>query len=154
LHYPPLNLPPSYPISAVYQNTAPDATSPWVMPGNYIAKLTVNEKSSEQSFLLKMDPRVKTSTIDLKLQHDLSLDCYEGRKKIEAELEKIKDLRQRIRMTEEGLKKFDSKEAELKKIQSGLASIHNILQDADSKPTTQVVVSAKELLKSLTDILK
>ena len=154
LHYPPLNLPPSYPISAVYQNTAPDATSPWVMPGNYIAKLTVNEKSSEQSFLVKMDPRVKTSTVDLKLQHDLSLDCYEGRKKIEAELEKIKDLRQRIRMTEEGLKKFDSKEAELKKIQSGLASIHNILQDADSKPTTQVVVSAKELLRSLTDILK
>lgn len=154
LHYPPLNLPPSYPISAVYQNTAPDATSPWVMPGNYIAKLTVNEISSEQSFLVKMDPRVKTSTVDLKLQHDLSLDCYEGRKKIEAELEKIKDLRQRIRMTEEGLKKFDSKEAELKKIQSGLASIHNILQDADSKPTTQVVVSAKELLRSLTDILK
>lgn len=154
LHYPPLNLPPSYPISAVYQNTAPDATSPWVMPGNYIAKLTVNGKSSEQTFLVKMDPRVKTSAVDLKIQHDLSLSCYEGRKKIEAELAKMKDLRQRIRMTEEGLKQFDTKEADLKKIQSGLASIHNILQDADSKPTTQLVVNANELFKNLKVILK
>jgi photosystem II stability/assembly factor-like uncharacterized protein len=154
LHYPPLNLPPSYPISAVYQNTAPDATSPWVMPGYYIAKLTVNGKSSEQSFLIKMDPRVKTSAVDLKIQHDLSLSCYEGRKKIDIELAKMKDLRQRIRMTDEGLKQFNAKEADLKKIQSGLASIHNILQDADSKPTTQVVVSANELLKSLNVILK
>jgi hypothetical protein len=90
----------------------------------------------------------------LKIQHDLSLSCYEGRKKIEIELAKMKDLRQRIRMTDEGLKQFDAKEADLKKIQSGLASIHNILQDADSKPTTQVVVSANELLKSLNAILK
>jgi hypothetical protein len=69
-------------------------------------------------------------------------------------LAKMKDLRQRIRMTEEGMKQFDAKEAELKKIQSGLASVHNVLQDADSKPTTQVVASAKELLGKITSILK
>lgn len=154
LHYTPLNLPPSYPISAVYQNTAPDATAPWVMPGYYTVLLTVNGKVQEQNFLVKMDPRVKTSALDLKNQHDLSLACYEGRMKIQAELAKMKDLRQRIRMTQEGLKQFDAKEAELKKIQSGLASVHNILQDADSKPTTQVVTSAKELLSRLNIILK
>jgi hypothetical protein len=154
LHYPPLNLPPSYPISAVFQNTAPDATSPWVMPGYYIAKLTVNGKSSEQTFLLKMDPRVKTSAVDLKLQHDLSLACYEGRMKIEAELAKMKDLRRRFRLIEESLKQFDSKEANLKKIQSGLATIHNILQDADSKPTTQVIANVKDLLNQLNVVFK
>jgi hypothetical protein len=116
--------------------------------------LTVNGKSSEQTFLVKMDPRVKTSAVDLKLQHDLSLACYEGRMKIQSELLKMKDLRQRIRMTEEGLKQFDAKEADLKKIQSGLAMVHNILQDADSKPTTQVVASTKELLNKLNVILK
>lgn len=154
LHYAPLNLPPSYPISAVYQNTAPDATSPWVMPGYYTVLLTVDGKVHEQNFLLKMDPRVKTSALDLKTQYDLSLACYEGRMKIQAELAKMKDLRQRIRMTEEGLKQFDAKEAELKKIQSGLVSVHNILQDADSKPTTQVVASAKELLSKTSALLK
>jgi hypothetical protein len=44
MHYHPLNLPPAYPIAAIYENTAPEATSPWVMPGHYVAKLTVNGK--------------------------------------------------------------------------------------------------------------
>ncbi len=33
LHYQPLNVPVSYPISAVTGNTAPSPTSPWVLPG-------------------------------------------------------------------------------------------------------------------------
>ena len=149
LHYAPLNLPPVYPISAVYKNTAPDATSPWVMPGNYTAKLTVNGKTYSQNFTVKMDPRVKTSAIDLKTQHDLSLTCYEGRAKIMTELSKMKDLRQRIRMTEEGMKQFDEKEANLKKLNASLATVHNILQDADSKPTTQLINAMKELKEKL-----
>jgi photosystem II stability/assembly factor-like uncharacterized protein len=154
MHYAPLNLPPTYPISAVYQNTVPDATSPWVLAGNYTAKLTVNGKTYSQTFTLKIDPRVKTSTLDLKIQHDLSVAAYEGRIKIQTELDRMQELRKRIRMTEEGMKKFDAKEADLKKIQSGLAAVHNILQDADSKPTTQVVAATKELLAKMAVLLK
>jgi photosystem II stability/assembly factor-like uncharacterized protein len=153
LHYTPLNLPPVYPISAVYQNTAPDVTSPWVMAGVFTAKLTVNGKTYSQYFTVKMDPRVKTLPLDLKTQHDLSLTCYEGRIKIQAELAKMKDLRQRIRMTEEGMKQFDEKEANLKKLNSSLAAVHNILQDADSKPTTQVINTVKDLKDKLNKIL-
>ena len=76
MHYQPLNVPPSYPISATPMNTAPDPTSPWVMPGTYTARLTVDGKIYDQSFTVKMDPRVKTSAKDLQLQHDLSLSCY------------------------------------------------------------------------------
>lgn len=153
LHYAPLNLPPVYPISAVYQNTAPDFTSPWVMAGVFTAKLTVNGKTYSHYFTVKMDPRVKTSPIDLKTQHDLSMICYEGRIKIQTELAKMKDLRQRIRMTEEGMKQFDEKEANLKKLNSSLASVHNILQDADSKPTTQVINTMKDLKEKLNKAL-
>jgi hypothetical protein len=74
--------------------------------------------------------------------------------KIEAELAKMKDLRKRFRLTEESLKQFDSKEANLKKIQPGLATIHNLLQDADSKPTTQVIANAKDLLNRLNVVFK
>ena len=152
LHYAPLNLPPSYPISAVYKNTAPDATSPWVMPGNFTAKLTVNGKVYSQTFTVKMDPRVKTSIVDLKNQHDVSLACYKGRLKIQAELEKMKNMRKRVRMTEEALKNFEAKENDLKKTQAGLATVHNILQDADAKPTLQVLNAAKELLKQISTL--
>ena len=153
LHYAPLNLPPTYPISAVYQNTAPDATSPWVLPGNYTAKLSANGKTYTQNFTVKMDPRVKTSTIDLKTQHDLSVAAYEGRIKIQAELDKMKDLRQRIRMTEEGMKAFDAKETDLKKTQAVLAAVHNILHDADIKPTTQTIKTTKDLLEKMKKLL-
>ena len=84
LHYTPLNLPPSYPIAAIYKNTAPAPTSPWVMPGNYTVKLQVNGETFSQPLIIKMDPRIKTSMADLQKQHDLSMLCYEGRKIITA----------------------------------------------------------------------
>jgi photosystem II stability/assembly factor-like uncharacterized protein len=45
MHYKPLDEPASYPISATYMDTAPDPTSPWVLAGNYTAKMTVNGKT-------------------------------------------------------------------------------------------------------------
>ena len=82
LHYTQMNTPPSYPISAIYKNTAPRPTSPWVMPGVYILKLSIDGKEFSQPLAIKMDPRVKTSTAELQKQHDLSKICYEARKKI------------------------------------------------------------------------
>ncbi|MDQ6842984.1 MAG: glycoside hydrolase, partial [Bacteroidota bacterium] len=82
LHYTPLNLPPSFPISAVYKNTAPSPTSPWVMPGDYTIELSVNGQTFSQLLKVNMDPRVKTSLADLQLQENLSSYCYEKRKKI------------------------------------------------------------------------
>ena len=82
MHYTPLNLPPSYPIAAIYKNTAPAPTSPWVMPGTYTVKLKVNGQVFSQPLIIKMDPRVKTSLNGLQKQHDLSMLCYEGRLQI------------------------------------------------------------------------
>jgi hypothetical protein len=80
LHYQPLNTPPVYPISAVYKNTAPDPTSPWVMPGKYSVQLKVDGKVFTETLTVKMDPRVKTSLPQLQMQHDLSLECYKEKK--------------------------------------------------------------------------
>ncbi|HEX3142594.1 MAG TPA: hypothetical protein VHQ64_01395, partial [Pyrinomonadaceae bacterium] len=77
LHYKPVpGVAPNYPIAAVYRNTAPAPTSPWAMPGNYRAVLTVNGKKYEQPLRLVMDPRVKTSSDDLKKQFDTSMQMY------------------------------------------------------------------------------
>jgi photosystem II stability/assembly factor-like uncharacterized protein len=81
LKYAPLNVPAQYPIAAVANNTAPESSAPWVLPGNYTLRLKVGDKVIEQVLTVKMDPRVKTSLTDLKRQHDLSVMCYEGRKK-------------------------------------------------------------------------
>jgi len=81
MKYAPLNLPAQYPIAAVVHNTAPASTAPWVLPGNYTLRLKVDGKVLEQVITIVMDPRVKTSSTDLKRQFDLSMICYEGRKK-------------------------------------------------------------------------
>ena len=49
LHYTPLDIAPSYPIAAVYQQTIPNPTSPWVLPGTYTVKFTVDGKVYRKS---------------------------------------------------------------------------------------------------------
>jgi len=133
IHYTPIDVPPSYPIGAVYQNTAPNTTSPWAMPGVYTVKLTANGQSLTQPLTIKMDPRVKTTLIDLQMQFDWSKSLY--------------DLRNTIRST-----KTTNAEAvkERNVLDSQLSSLMDVLQDADSKPTTQAVESAKELSQKAT----
>jgi len=97
MRYTPLNVPPSYPISAVVGETTPAPTSPWVMPGTYTVKLTVNGKSYSQRLILKMDPRVKISTDALIEQHDYSMVCYHDEQKIIPLLKTINSLQSQLR---------------------------------------------------------
>jgi photosystem II stability/assembly factor-like uncharacterized protein len=129
LHYTPLDIPPSYPIAAVYQNTIPNPTSPWVLPGTYTVKLTVDGKVYTQKMTVKMDPNVKTSAKDLQLQHDLSYGLYTSRKNL---LEK--------KLSSENEKK------ERAQLDRKMAGVFDILQDSDMPPTTQAVAAAKELI--------
>ena len=167
--YTPLNVPPSYPISATYMNTAPDPTSPWIMPGMYTARLTVDGKIVEQPFEIKMDPRVKTSLADLKKQHDLSLQCYEGRKKCIDLIEEIHQFRAMLRSqltsaeihVAEKLGPLEkaagllenavqgSQEPSFSRLTNTFASIFNTLQDNDWPPTTQAIAAATEAQKQL-----
>jgi photosystem II stability/assembly factor-like uncharacterized protein len=85
MHYAPVpGVEPEYPMSAVYHNTAPEPTSPWVMPGDYSVVLTVNGKSYAHPLSVKIDPRVKASTADLAQQFELSKALYEIRPTLEA----------------------------------------------------------------------
>ncbi len=129
LHYTPVDVTPTYPMGAVYQKTAPNTNSPWVMPGTYTVKLLANGQILSQQLIVKMDPRVKTTVIDLQLQFDWTKKLY--------------DLRNKVRS-------ITTKDASLNKeksnIDSQLASIIDLLQDADNKPTTQALDAATVLI--------
>ncbi|MBY0493963.1 MAG: glycoside hydrolase [Cyanobacteria bacterium] len=62
----------NYPISATYANTPRTPFGSWAAPGKYSVRLTVDGKSQTQPFIVKMDPRVKATAADLKLQYDTS----------------------------------------------------------------------------------
>ena len=151
MHYAPLNVPASYPISAIYKNTAPTETSPWVMPGSYSARLTADGKTSTQTFTVKMDPRVKTSVADLKQQHDLSVECYKALiqlMNLTRELNSFKVKSPGEKMTT----KITELQSQLTRLRGTFSGLMNIMQDADMPPTLQAInglSTAKATLKTL-----
>ncbi|HLY71899.1 MAG TPA: hypothetical protein VKR53_19330 [Puia sp.] len=139
MHYEPLHVPPAYPISAIYHNTAPDATSPWVMPGTYTVKLTVDGKVYSEELTVIMDPRVKTPVADLQQQHDLSMTCYEKRKQIMGLMNEIKNA-----LTSKPDDSLKHLSRDFTKLNYSFASLFNTLQEADMTPTTQAARSIQE----------
>ncbi len=86
-----------YPMTAVVHETAPAPNSPWVMPGNYTLKLTVNGQAYTQPLTVKMDPRVHTTMAALNEQFTLSKRVYENVLACSAALEETKALRGQLK---------------------------------------------------------
>lgn len=147
LHYTPLDMPPSYPIAAIYHQTAPDPTSPWVMPGTYTVTLTVNGKTYTQPLVVTMDPRVKTAPAALKQQHDLSVAAYEGRKQVMAMQQEAQLLTGKA-STAEQKKALAASQSSLASLNRTFSAIFGILQDTDMPPTTQAIAAASEVQAS------
>ena len=78
LHYERSSTECSLPISGTPYNTKCEPEGPWVMPGVYTARLTVDGAVQSQTFSVRMDPRVKTPAAALKQQHDLSVALYDA----------------------------------------------------------------------------
>jgi hypothetical protein len=170
LHYAPLALPPSYPIAAIYQQTAPDPTSPWVLPGTYSVRLTVNGASITKPLVVTMDPRVKAPAAAIKLQHDLSLTCYRGRIDAMALLREVRNLRAQIKdrssaagdsaaailkALDARLGIFESAAPEGKSIgalNGAFASVLNILHDADRQPTSQAIAAVASTERNFKEV--
>jgi photosystem II stability/assembly factor-like uncharacterized protein len=127
LHYPPLNIPPDYPnaMAAVYNNTPPIPTAPWVVPGVYTIKLSVDGEDYVQKLTVKMDPRSLTSSAELQQQFDLSMQCYEGRRQV---LEAGK-----------GFINHSDKQKEFDELNRRLSDLFDRLQSSDKPPTPQMV---------------
>ncbi|MEP6831846.1 MAG: glycoside hydrolase [Gemmatimonas sp.] len=64
-------------VGAVPHRTYPDAHAPWVAPGAYTVRLTVNGEKFTQPIVVRMDPRVKTSAIDVARLSSLSKALYD-----------------------------------------------------------------------------
>ena len=97
MHYTPIaGVEPEFPISATYRNTAPRATSPWVVPGDYTVTLSVDGKTFTQPLAVAMDPRVKASAAGLQEQFDLSWRLYQLRLKLAPVGKKFDDVAEQL----------------------------------------------------------
>ena len=68
----------TYPISATPHDTPREPRGPWALPGTYTARLTVGGKTFVQSFTVRMDPRVKTTTIERASEHTAAVALFDA----------------------------------------------------------------------------
>ncbi len=121
----------SFPIAAIKGQTDKEPDGVWVMPGRYQARLTVNGVSTTQSFRVRMDPRVRTSTAALRRQFVLS--------------RRIADAAGRIAGA--------AKTPTLSGLLGQLQQLYGTLQGADREPTASTVAAVADRLGALDQIL-
>ncbi len=181
MHYPSVpGIKPEYPIAAIPHNTAPQPTSPWVMPGVYTVVLNVNGKTYSQPLTIKMDPRVKTPNTGLAQQFKLSQQMYNDllivvpasdqvdavRQQL-AELRKqvdqgeliapVNDLDQKLQALAGGVTRRPGPGTEppnLGNTRTRLLAILTFLQEADDTPTSQMTSAVSELEPSVQPLIK
>jgi photosystem II stability/assembly factor-like uncharacterized protein len=183
LHYPPPEgARRSYPMAAIYRDTPSVPLGPWVMPGQYTARLTVGGKAFEQPLTVKMDPRVKAPAEVLARQYELSSQCYGDARQARETLARVRKLRSQIEERKgkagegalaDALAELDRKASALEGAErrrgerpaggtreqtlAGLAAesqrLLDVLQGADAEPTSQAVTGCESTRKALRDLL-
>ena len=90
---------PQYGMEAVVHDTPPTPTAPWVMPGKYTVRLTVNGQTLTQPLIVKMDPRVHTPLVQLAQQFEISKQIYDDLIASNAALEELRGRRSQLAQT-------------------------------------------------------
>ncbi|HSS21371.1 MAG TPA: hypothetical protein VLL54_14950 [Pyrinomonadaceae bacterium] len=86
-----------YSIAAAYGDDAiMQPEGPLVLPGTYQVKLTVDGESFMAPVVVKMDPRVKLTSLELDQQHALEMNIIESMKQSFGVLEKIRKAREQL----------------------------------------------------------
>ena len=163
-----LNL--EYPISATPHNTPREPHGPWVVPGTYTVRLTVNGQTYTQPLTVRMDPRVKASAATLARQFALSKGVYDDINRTRGVLDELRTLRATLRelrgrASGDLVAAVDSIDRAAAALEGGgggfggggssggpptltgtigeLGQLYGALQEADVQPTTQLVAAVQ-----------
>jgi photosystem II stability/assembly factor-like uncharacterized protein len=154
------------PIAAVPYDTVPAPSGPWAPPGVYAVKLTVDGHSYSQPLTLKMDPRVKTSSLGLGQQFTLSKQLYDGILDAQRALQDLRAKRAALGQDQAAIAKLNAIEGQggggrgavegpdsLNSVIGGMNQLMGLLQGADATPTTQVTRAVALRRASLAKLL-
>jgi hypothetical protein len=174
---PPGALQHDYPITAIFHDTPRYPLGPWVLPGAYSAKLTVDGQTFTQPLTVKMDPRSKTPPVGLTEQFTLGSQAWTAMNQDFDALEKIRGLREVLKEKQnqttggltDSVTALDQKVASiagaggggrrgrgnagssenLSSLNGEFAEVLRNLETSDQTPTTQTAAALTALRKSL-----
>lgn len=174
-HEPPRGSQREFAISAVYKNTPDGPQGPFVHPGSYYVRLTVDGKVLEQTIEVKLDPRVEISAEDLQLQTDYSLACYEAYHRLQEIREVIdKKLNGKVNDAERNalealrgdgapgggdilygsITETAAERENIVALQEKFLYLLNVFQTADARPTPQAMQGVQKLQETLSVLTK
>ncbi|MGH9431350.1 MAG: hypothetical protein ACRD3T_07390, partial [Terriglobia bacterium] len=76
------------------------SAGPWAPPGAYAVKMSVDGRTQSQSFALKLDPRVKTSNLDLQRQFELATRINQASAQASATLRSARELPTKLKQVQ------------------------------------------------------
>jgi hypothetical protein len=136
----------TYPIAAVFRSTPREPRGPWVLPGRYSVRLTVDGRSLTRPVEVVLDPRVKTPAADLALQHALALRLVEAMGRCSQALPASpRPAGEEAESEEAG----QQDRAALRGTARRLAQLLRIVDEVDAAPTAAVRAAADETMAAL-----
>jgi photosystem II stability/assembly factor-like uncharacterized protein len=162
------------PMQAILHDTVPSNAAPWALPGAYTVRLTVNGQSYRQPLIVKMDPRVHTTPLELRQLFALSMQIYNDVEQASKAIQDIRARREKLKDHPDQAE-LDKKLAALEggggggrgggggggrfaaaggpdtfaSVRTALSGLLTSLQNADAAPTTQVTAAAADRHKAL-----
>lgn len=121
----------SYPISAILANTPRTPAGSFAAPGKYTVRLFVDGKTLTQPLEVKMDPRVKATAADIKLQYDMS-------RVIDAALRRSAAAIRDMRAAQPKTAALTDLEQRLSRASAPLGQLFGAVESADAAPTPVV----------------
>ena len=160
-HAPPRGTRRTHAIAAIHRNTPSGPVGPFVHPGTYSVRLTVDGTTQQRPLTVRLDPRVRIAPEDLRRQTDASLACYrayhelqEIREAIDARAPDARKPLMALRGSgEPGLQdvlygSITAVPAERETIvglQQKFLYMLTLLQEADARPTPQALAAIAQL---------
>jgi len=163
-------------IAAVQFRTPDGPHGPFVHPGTYTVRLTVDGTMSEKEIMVEMDPRVSISADDLQKQTDHSMTLYRDYHRLQGVIEAIDRslddpaLESEKRAEMERLRgsgaagdpdvvygsitRSDASLETLVGLQHKLLFMLNLIQAVDARPTTQAVNAVETLDANTASLLE
>ncbi len=184
LHYaPPESLSHEFPISAIVHDTPKHPLGAWVVPGNYVVKLTVDGKSYSQPLVVKLDPRIKTSLADLRKQFEMENGSTEDMNESFEALSQVRSVRAQLKersakagkgAVADAIAALDKQAAELEgaaqsnffglppgakqpenfsSLNQHFGGLLSVADSADAAPTTQATAVFRQLQEDLQKLI-
>jgi hypothetical protein len=136
-----------YPIAAVPHDTPREPRGPFVLPGTYTARLAAGGVTSSQPFVVRMDPRVRTSALGLQQLFAATMRIADALRRDSTALAEARG--SQARATGAQRDSLTSVVRDLTRLDGQLSALLGGLNESDSPPTAQAMRAINEADRAL-----